>query len=198
MKTKLNRKQFLALGLSAAAVTVVGCSPEDNVGGDGDGDGDMTGSGGDVGSGGAGNSGGATNSGGAASGGAASGGATNSGGSANSGGATNSGGDVGSGGDDAGSGGDPGSGGAAADACASIMTMIGTNHGHAFEMEVSPADVSAGVEKTYDIQGASPHPHTLTLTVAHFATIAADGSVTVDSSNDNGHVHAVTVNCMMP
>ena len=75
-------------------------------------------------------------------------------------------------------------------------TMIGTNHPQAHEMTESEADVQAGVDKTYNIQGASLHPHTVTLTAADFTVLAGGGSVTKTSSTDAMHTHEGTVTCM--
>lgn len=77
--------------------------------------------------------------------------------------------------------------------CASTTTTIGTNHGHVGM--VPAADVMAGVQKTYNIQGASGHPHTVTITAAMFTMLKAGTSVMATSSNDAGHTHAVTVMC---
>lgn len=82
---------------------------------------------------------------------------------------------------------------AAMTTCASTTTMIGTNHGHTGM--VPAADVAAGVPKTYNIQGASGHPHTVTITAAMFAMLKAGTPVMATSSNDAGHTHAVTVTC---
>ncbi len=70
---------------------------------------------------------------------------------------------------------------------------IAANHGHS--MSVSAADVAAGKDKTYDIQGSAAHDHTVALTAAHFATLAENKSVSVTSSTTNGHSHSVTVTC---
>jgi hypothetical protein len=70
--------------------------------------------------------------------------------------------------------------------------VIGTNHGHA--LVVSKADVAAGVAKTYNIQGTSLHPHSVMITAAQFAMLAANTSITTMSSDD-GHAHSVTVSC---
>lgn len=77
--------------------------------------------------------------------------------------------------------------------CATLSTAIAANHGHA--MTVSPADVTAGVEKTYQIQGTSIHPHTVVITAADFATLKATGTVTVSSSEESRHTHDVKVTC---
>jgi hypothetical protein len=90
------------------------------------------------------------------------------------------------------SGGSPasGGGGGAGLACTSDISL---NHGH--ELAVSQADVDAGVDKTYDIMGASAHAHSVVVTAADFATIAANGSVTIASSMTEAHTHDVTVTC---
>ncbi len=77
--------------------------------------------------------------------------------------------------------------------CATLSTAIAVNHGHT--MTVSPADVAAGVEQTYLIQGTSLHPHTVVITAANFATLKMTGTVTVMSSLDDAHRHNVTVTC---
>jgi hypothetical protein len=71
--------------------------------------------------------------------------------------------------------------------------MIGSNHGH--ELVVPLADVEAGVEATYNIQGTSMHPHSVTLTAEHFTMLQQGMQVVVDSSMDAMHTHAVTVSC---
>lgn len=93
------------------------------------------------------------------------------------------------GGDDDGGGGDidapPGT-------CA-LTETIGSNHGHT--LTVSRDDVTLAAERTYDIQGSSQHAHSVTLTAAHFAMLAANQSVTVQSTSGGGHTHSVTVTC---
>jgi hypothetical protein len=71
--------------------------------------------------------------------------------------------------------------------------MIESNHGH--ELVVPLADVEAGVEATYNIQGTSMHPHSVTLTAEHFTMLQQGMQVVVDSSMDAMHTHAVTVSC---
>jgi hypothetical protein len=95
-------------------------------------------------------------------------------------------------GDDAG--GDDGTGDldAAPGACR-LDESIGGNHGHV--LTVSAADVAAGTTRTYDIQGSSLHPHTVTLTAEHFAMLAQNQQVSVRSTTDSGHAHTVTVSC---
>ena len=45
--------------------------------------------------------------------------------------------------------------------------LITANHEHV--MMVTVADVMAGVDKDYDTQGASDHPHWIRLTAADFS-----------------------------
>jgi hypothetical protein len=71
--------------------------------------------------------------------------------------------------------------------------VISRNHGHS--LVVTAADVAAGVAKTYDIQGAASHAHSVTLSAADFAKLAAGGSITVASTTDFSHSHGVTVTC---
>lgn len=78
--------------------------------------------------------------------------------------------------------------------CAGTMAMIGTNHGHAIDVPAS--DVTAGVEKTYNIKGTSLHPHTVVVTAAMFAMLEAGQQVTATSSNDANHTHTVTLRCV--
>jgi hypothetical protein len=77
--------------------------------------------------------------------------------------------------------------------CATTNASISANHGHV--AAVPAADVAAGVEKTYDIQGTSAHPHTIKVTAAMFAMLEAGQTVTVTSSNDAAHTHNVTITC---
>jgi hypothetical protein len=87
--------------------------------------------------------------------------------------------------------GDGGGGGGGNDCGATIEL----NHGHT--LPVAKADATAGVEKTYHIQGDATHDHTVTITAAQFADLAAGTGVTVTSSVDAGatHDHTITVNC---
>lgn len=71
--------------------------------------------------------------------------------------------------------------------------MIAGNHGHS--MTVSKADVMAGVQKDYNIQGSSAHPHTVTVTAEMFALLQQNMVVTAKSSTDNGHPHDITIEC---
>ena len=185
MKKTLNRKQFLILGVGAAAAGLVGCAGDDGdpivgTGGSGNGTGG-TGSGtGGAGSGGAGS--GGAGSGGAASGGAASGGAASGGDSATGGAAA--------------TGGDAATGGGGGDECSDV-TAEDQNTTHQHAVTVPAEDVAAGVEKTYPMgpAGMGNHTHMLTVTAANFATLLADGMVTVTSAPDGTHLHDVLITC---
>lgn len=72
-------------------------------------------------------------------------------------------------------------------------STIATNHGHS--VTVTKAEAMAGAAKTYDIQGGSDHAHSLAISAAQFATLAAGDPVTIMSSTEAGHAHAVTVTC---
>lgn len=83
----------------------------------------------------------------------------------------------------------------AAGCSADPTAEIGNNHNPGpHTLTVTLAEVEAGVEIQYDIQGQSGHPHTLVITAGDFATLQATGSVIVESSFD-GHSHSVTVTC---
>jgi hypothetical protein len=91
-------------------------------------------------------------------------------------------------------------GGSAVDAPSSAScTMNGTiatidgNHGHT--LTIPAADVVAGVERTYDITGTSPHSHMVTVSAANMATLAANGTVQVTSTSGGAHTHTVSVRC---
>lgn len=78
-------------------------------------------------------------------------------------------------------------------ACTSASGVIGSNHGHA--ITIPAADIEATTDRSYAIKGTSPHPHTVVITAAGFATLRASGTLVVTSSTDAGHAHSVTVTC---
>lgn len=78
-------------------------------------------------------------------------------------------------------------------ACTTASSTIGTNHGHT--LVVPQTDLDAGVDKTYNIQGTSAHPHTVVVTAAMWTMLKANRSVQITSSNDAGHTHSVTITC---
>jgi 3',5'-cyclic AMP phosphodiesterase CpdA len=84
-----------------------------------------------------------------------------------------------------------GNGGSTGDAA--CAETIAANHGHV--LEVTAADVTAAVEKTYDIRGAASHSHSVTITAADFATLAGGTGVQIVSTTGDGHTHTVSVSC---
>ena len=83
--------------------------------------------------------------------------------------------------------------------CVNITFVVGTDHPRPHAEGISfPADhVAMGVEQTYDITGASAHPHTLVVTPADFAALARGETVTITSSRDGSrpHTHDVMLTC---
>lgn len=72
-------------------------------------------------------------------------------------------------------------------------SSIGANHGHT--LLVSVADINAGTQKTYNIQGSANHQHDITLTTADFNTLSTNTSISKTSTAGDGHTHSVTVSC---
>ena len=73
------------------------------------------------------------------------------------------------------------------------QSSISANHGHS--LIVSSSDVQSGSARTYSIQGSSSHDHMVSLTAADFTNLQNNNSITVNSTNDDGHTHSVTVSC---
>jgi threonine synthase len=85
---------------------------------------------------------------------------------------------------------------AAANCLANGTTVaIGSNHGHT--LVVTKDEVNAGVEKAYEIQGTSTHPHTVTVTAALFTMLKNNTSVTATSTSNGSpaHTHTITIMC---
>ena len=78
-------------------------------------------------------------------------------------------------------------------ACTTATASIGGNHGHT--LVVSQADLAAGVEKSYNIQGSSAHPHTVLVTSAMFTTLKSSRTLQTTSTSNSSHTHSVTVSC---
>jgi hypothetical protein len=70
--------------------------------------------------------------------------------------------------------------------------VIGSNHGHS--AVITAAQLTAAGDLSLNIKGTSDHPHTVTLTGAEVASIAANRRVSKESSTDDGHSHSVTFN----
>lgn len=85
---------------------------------------------------------------------------------------------------------DGGGGGGGNGSCSSDITP---SHGHT--LAVSAADISAGVDKTYEITGSADHGHTAIVTAADFADLKGGKPVSITSSSTAGHNHSITVTC---
>jgi hypothetical protein len=75
--------------------------------------------------------------------------------------------------------------------CGSIFDF---NHGHV--LTVLKSDLDSPTAKSYDIQGAADHTHTVTFTLAQLATLKSGASVTVTSTTTDYHEHVITVSCV--
>jgi hypothetical protein len=78
---------------------------------------------------------------------------------------------------------------------ARVIARVGKNHGHLFT--VALADVMSGAEKTYDLTGSS-HPHKVTLSPDHMATLRTGAILRVKSTLDSNHAHRLWVRCAPP
>jgi hypothetical protein len=77
--------------------------------------------------------------------------------------------------------------------CGSSDAQISGNHGHT--LAIASADLDSMVDKTYSIFGAAGHDHSVTFTPAQLAQLKAKQPVTVTSTTNIGHTHAVTATC---
>jgi hypothetical protein len=64
---------------------------------------------------------------------------------------------------------------------------------HALDIPVE--DLNLERDKSYDIRGKSDHTHTVTLSWPHFLSLKGSQPVSVDSTETQGHQHAVRVAC---
>lgn len=60
---------------------------------------------------------------------------------------------------------------------------------------IPAVDVAACEARTYEFTGLAVHTHTVTLTPEHIATIDQGGSVEIESSEAQGHIHTVWSDC---
>lgn len=74
--------------------------------------------------------------------------------------------------------------------------QISSNHGHS--AMVTGAQLLAGSQVQLDIRGAADHTHVVTLSAAALQAIRAGRAVSTESTNGNGHVHAVLFNPESP
>ncbi|MGJ8733234.1 MAG: hypothetical protein ACSHW4_08805 [Cellulophaga sp.] len=73
-----------------------------------------------------------------------------------------------------------------------ITTVVG-NHGHL--LEVTKQDITNGTTKTYNLEGSAGHMHMLTITTEDFATLKTNNAITIATSTNAGHTHAITIGC---
>ncbi len=69
---------------------------------------------------------------------------------------------------------------------------ISANHGHS--AVITAARLAAGSAISLDIRGGADHPHTVELSAADIAAVAANQRVSKASSTDFSHSHTVTFN----
>ncbi len=82
---------------------------------------------------------------------------------------------------------------AARPAMTRVIARVGKNHGHAFTVPL--ADVLAGAERTYDLGGTAPHPHAVTLSTDHMATLKSEQILRIRSTENSNHSHRLWVRC---
>jgi hypothetical protein len=73
-------------------------------------------------------------------------------------------------------------------------STIAGNHGHV--LVVTAAEVTAGTDKTFNIQGAADHPHTVKITAAMFQMLQQNHAIMTVSSTDALHSHNIMVACV--
>jgi hypothetical protein len=73
-----------------------------------------------------------------------------------------------------------------------VTGVVSANHGHV--AVVTQAQMTAGGAVTLNIQGQATHNHTVQLSQAEIAQIAARQRVSKDSSTEEFHQHTVTFN----
>jgi hypothetical protein len=69
---------------------------------------------------------------------------------------------------------------------------VSANHGHS--AVIAAAELAAANAVNLAIRGAADHPHTVSLTAADVAGIAAGQRVSRTSTAEEGHTHVVTFN----
>jgi len=74
-------------------------------------------------------------------------------------------------------------------------SKIADNHPAPHSLIVPKSDLASTTNKTYDIMGSADHTHSVTLTAANLASLAANTSVTVTSTSTLAHTHQCVVSC---
>lgn len=73
-----------------------------------------------------------------------------------------------------------------------VSGVVSANHGHIATVTAARINAAAGFD--LDIMGNATHTHTVSLTAAQVQQIGARPRVSVLSTTDSGHDHAVTFN----
>ena len=74
-----------------------------------------------------------------------------------------------------------------------VSVSMTLEHGHV--VAITTADIAAGIQKTYNIQGSGDHDHQVTITAADFANLQANQGIIEVSTTNVAHNHNITVNC---
>jgi len=77
----------------------------------------------------------------------------------------------------------------------SCETDVELANAHIHEVSVPAEDVEAGAEMTYELSTVAGHTHSSTLSADDMETLAFEGTLEIESSEDSGHTHTVTVTC---
>lgn len=72
------------------------------------------------------------------------------------------------------------------------ITITG-NHNHT--LEIPKEDIINGSTKVYTLIGATGHDHMITLTSENFTTLKNNNAITIATSTNAGHTHAITIGC---
>lgn len=75
------------------------------------------------------------------------------------------------------------------------LSSVASSAGHSHSFTVPKEDVSAGVEKTYELSEVSGHRHQVTISAAQFETLKNNNSISATSTSDSGHTHGISVSC---
>jgi len=71
-----------------------------------------------------------------------------------------------------------------------VNGSVSANHGHV--ATITGAQITASNGFSLNIQGTATHPHTVDITQADLRALQSRQTVSKDSSNNSGHMHAVT------
>lgn len=75
------------------------------------------------------------------------------------------------------------------------ISSVASSAGHSHNFTVSRDDVSAGVEKTYELTENSGHRHQVTISADQFKSLQQNNSISATSTSDSGHTHGISVSC---